>query len=173
MASIPEPPGDSGPVSGPRKRKIPLDDNGEPVKRDKKNTLGPRRAPKKLKTTPVKLKSITKTVAAPAKAPTKSVPAKAVGSSRTQSPSVVIEDVDDEEDLVHSVPPRNPRNILEVADGSDDEPVLRGGKHWHPLPAEPVIDDDASDDTEIVKVMSDIDDAEDIEENDEAELSLF
>ena len=38
-----------------------------------------------------------------------------------QCPSIKIEEVYDKNDHHTSVPPRNPRHILEVSDGSDDD----------------------------------------------------
>jgi hypothetical protein len=53
-----------------------------------------------------------------------SVPTKAPEPHR-KSPSVEMEDVEDEESLCPANPPRNRRHILETSDGSDDERQLR------------------------------------------------
>jgi hypothetical protein len=113
-----------------RKRQAPLNDNGEPV------------------TVPVpkRRKNITaqSTSAAP---PKKVVPTK-------RKPSV--EEIP--EAPVHSDPPRNPRNILEASDGSDDE-----------------FDGPPSSATSPMQVDSDEDEVnivEEPEEDDEAELGL-
>lgn len=122
MASIPNPEPPSN--SGPRKRKIPLDDNGEPVKLDKKKVLGPR-AQKKAKTVPAK--SATEKVA-PVMVSKKSVPAPkrpTIGASRTRSPSVEIEEVFDK-----------------ATDGSDDE--TPGGDAESAIDSE--VDDEVVDD---------------------------
>ena len=109
------------------------------------------------------MKSATKKVA-PAKAPTKSFAAKPAGPPQTRSLSMEIDDEVDEEDVSCSILPRNPRNILEAADGSDDEPTP--GVNKQPRRAEPARDKD--DDVEIVNEAE-----EDPEENEVAELSVF
>jgi len=70
--------------------------------------------------------------------------------------------VPDEDNLIHSEAPRNPQNILEAADGSDDD-------NDYPPPAPMDIDstsqaDDEGDTVEII---------EEPEEDDEAELGLY
>ena len=81
-----------------RKRKAPLDDNGEPVnlntsKKTKVELTRP--GPPKKKLIPEKLAPV------------------------QRKPS--LGDVPDEGSSVHSEVPHNPRNILESADGSDDD----------------------------------------------------
>ena len=146
-------------IDSPHKHKIPLDNNGNPVRLDK----AAMQAPKKPKTVTALVKSATKKVA-PAKAPNKSFAAKPAGPPQTQSLSMEIDDAVDEEDVSCSVLPHNPRNILEAADGSDDEPTPGGNKQ--PRQAKPARDKE--DDVEIVN-----DAEEDPEDNEVAELSAF
>jgi hypothetical protein len=108
MAPIPP---NQEPASNVRKRKIRLDDNGEPVIPVKKKRLGPQPQGKKAATT--------KPTPTSGKTSTKAIPA---GPSRPRAASV--EEVIDDEDLGRSATPRNPRNILEASDGSDDDPVI-------------------------------------------------
>jgi hypothetical protein len=42
--------------------------------------------------------------------------------SSTQQPSVEVEDVEDEDNVVPHAQPKNPNHIIEAADGSDDDP---------------------------------------------------
>ena len=146
MPSIPP-----NPIEGPRKRKIPLDDNGEPVQIVKKKVgPGPQ---KKAKTAPKKTTSATATKLVPGRIPT-------AGPSQSRARSASVEDILDE--IVHSVPPLNPRNILEAADGSDDDEFLVPEK---PPPSESAMDVD--DETEAESQT------EEPEESDEAELSMY
>ncbi len=147
------PPIPPNPIEGPRKRKVPLDDNGEPVQIIQQK-VGPR-PPKKAKTAPDKSASVT--------ASTKPVPARipAAGPSRTRARSASVEDVPDE--IVRSVPPLNPRNILEAADGSDDESILPE----MPPPSESAMDVD-----DVEEIESEVEVIEEPEESDEAELSV-
>jgi hypothetical protein len=110
-----------GPTAS-RKRKAPIDDNGEPVTLVKKKVAGPRVTKKK------KLDLSTST------APQKPIPVK---PRVTRQPSV--EDVFDERDIPPSLPPHNPQHILELTDGGeeDDDP---------PPPAMDVEYDDDDDD---------------------------
>lgn len=200
MAPIPP---NQEPASNVRKRKIPLDDNGEPVIPVKK-----KRQVATTKPTPTSGKASAKPTA---------------GAFRTRAASV--EEVIDDE-LGRSAVPHNPRNILEAADGSDDDPVgisvqkqklgpqlaqrKKAATTPNPKPAaagssrtraasvEEVIDDadlgssdvphnlrnileaaDGSDDDQPPPSESamDIDDGDDVvetpEEDDEAELGLF
>ena len=106
MAPIPS---NQEPASNARKWKIPLDDNGEPVITVKKKRLGPRpQVVATTKPTPTSGKASNKPTAA--------------GPSRTRAASV--EEVSDEEDVGRSAIFHNLRNILEAADGSDDDPVI-------------------------------------------------
>src|SRR6266545_2142717 len=97
---------------GARKRKVPLDDNGEPVIPVKKKKSGQQPQGGKAATT--------KPTRTSGKAATKPMPT--AGPSRMRAASV--EEVLDDEHLVSSAIPRNPRNILEAADGSDDGPII-------------------------------------------------
>jgi hypothetical protein len=97
MAPIPP---NQEPARNVRKRKIPLDDNGEPVIPVKKRQVAATTKP-----TPTSGKTSAKPTAGP---------------FRTRAASV--EEVIDDE-LGRSAVPHNPRNILEAADGSDDEPI--------------------------------------------------
>jgi len=87
-----------------------------------------------------------------------SVPAKLA----PRRPSVEVEEVYDEADHHTSVPPRNPRHILEATDGSDDD--MEG------------LEDPAP---ELININNDDDDDEDVEvleapeESAEAELSTW
>jgi hypothetical protein len=88
-------------VRSSRKRKAPLDDNGDPVnlnisKRKKPLDVMKSSLPKK-----------------------KAVPNEPALARKRQS--VEVEDVPDEHNRNHSEVPQNPRNILEAADGSDDD----------------------------------------------------
>jgi hypothetical protein len=141
-------------LTSSRKRKAPIDDNGEPVTLVKKKIIGPRVTKK------IKLDMMT---ASSATAPQKPIPPnKSSGSSAakprvTRQPSV--EDVFDERDKPLSLSPRNPQHILELTDGEeeeDDDP---------PPPAMDVEDDEDDDDEE-----NDVPEEE--EEDDEAELGM-
>jgi len=129
---------------GARKRKVPLDDNGEPVIPVKKKKSGQQPQGGKAATT--------KPTRTSGKAATKPMPT--AGPSQMRAASV--EEVLDDEHLVSSAIPHNPRNILEATDGSDDDPGD------HPPPSESAMDIDIDD--EVV---------ESPEEDDEAELGLF
>lgn len=63
---------------------------------------------------PVKTKATTKVTPGITK---KAAPAKPA----PRRPSIEVEEVENELDCHTSVPPRNPRHILEAADGSDDD----------------------------------------------------
>ena len=78
-------------------------------------------------------------------APEKLVPAK-------RQPSVEMEEVLDDSKRFHSEVPHNPWNILEAADGSDDE-------------VPPVVTPDSEGELEIIEIV------EKVEEDDDAELS--
>ena len=93
-------------LSGPRKRKTPLDGNGEPVVLEKKR-VGTKRAKK---TNPP-------TGPAPSKQPAKT------HSAQKSNVQPSVEDVVDEQDYMQPNPPKNSRHILEAADGSDDEVI--------------------------------------------------
>jgi len=123
------------------KRQAPLNANGEPV------TIP---VPKKKKAAPAKPRLQKKTVV-----PEKLAPAK-------RKPSVEIEEVLDEDNLIHSEAPRNPRNILEAADGSDDD------VNYPPLaPMDVDSAPQADDEEDMVEII------EKPEEDDEAELGLY
>jgi hypothetical protein len=133
-----------------RKRQAPLNANGEPV------TIP----------VPKKKKSASEQTGKKKAAPTKpglqkksAVPEKLAPAKR--KPSVEIEEVPDEDNLTHSEVPRNPRNILEAANGSDDDVD-------YPPPAPMDVDspsqtDEEEDTVEIIEKP---------EEDDEAELGL-
>jgi hypothetical protein len=110
-----------------RKRKAAIDDNGEPVKLDKKKARGTQKG-----------KATTKSSAtgkAPTIAPTillKTIPTKTLpvaGSTSSQqvrehlrkSSSVEIEDIPDEDNNPHSFLPHNCHHILESVDSSTDK----------------------------------------------------
>ena len=129
---MPVPPTNPGPtdaVRASRKRKAPLNDNGDPV------NMNPQKMRKTSAAIPPKKKV----------APEKPVPAK-------RRPSVEMEEVPDNSERFQSEVPHNPRNILEAADGSDDE-------------VPPVVTPDSEDEPEIVEKV------EEVEEDDDAELS--
>ena len=64
--------------------------------------------------------------------------------------------MDDEDDMISSQRPRNPRNILEAADGSDDDDEYRV-----PPPAATSIDgDEEEEEVEIVEPAGEDDKAE-------------
>ena len=102
---------------------------------------------------PVKTKATTKVTPGVMKkvASTKSAP---------RRPSVNVEKVEDELDCRASVPPRNPRHILEAADGSDDDME-------EDTASKPIVVDDNDD------MASDKGGIEEPEESDEAELSKW
>ena len=129
-------PTDNGRIA--RKRKAPLNDNGDPVISN----------PPKRKKTELKSK--------PAPPKKKSVPEKVAPAKRR--PAVKIEEVPDEGDNSYEKP-RNSRNILEAADGSDDE---------FGAPLSEVISFDTDTDEEVSPKI-----VEDDEEDDEAELSMY
>jgi len=135
-------------VWAPRKRQIPLNDNGEPVHVP---------APKRKKSAPG---NTAKTKTAPSKpvpkksSATKAAPPKAAPPKR--KPSVEIEDVTDEDDTIPSQRPRNPHNILEAADGSDDN-----DDHRVPPPVATSVDgDEEEEEVEIVEPAGEDDKAE-------------
>jgi len=140
-------------VRAPRKRQAPLDANGEPVTGSvpKKKKSAPEPTGKK-KTVPVK--PIPQKKAALKLVPTKPAPA-------TRRPSVEIEDAADEDDLTFSERPCNPQNILEAADGRDDED--------YPVSSQAAIDVDADTDKE----EDEIEIVEAPKEDDKAELGLY
>ena len=71
-------------------------------------------------------------------------------------PSVEIEDVVDEDDMISSQWPQNPWNILEVADGSDDD-----DKYGVPPPVAMSIDgNEEEEEVEIVELAGEDDKAE-------------
>jgi len=140
-------------VRAPRKCQVPLDANGEPVtgSASKKKKSAPETAGKK-KAAPAK-------PALQKKAASKSVPAKAAPAKRR--PSAEIEDMADEDNSTYSERPHNPRNILEAADGSDDD-----NDGVPPLGAMD-IDADADKEGDVVEIV------EAPEEDEEAELGLY
>jgi hypothetical protein len=99
---------DSPEASGPRKRKLSTKviTNGDPVVERKKKKLETKKQNKK----PAPTKKLAR---APANTTTK--PA----AKLAPAPRPSIED-EDEADCRTSIPPRNPKNILEASDGSDD-----------------------------------------------------
>ena len=96
---------------------------------------------------PLKKKKVSVGSTTPALPKKKSVPKKLVPARR--QPSVEMEDMPDDSERFWSEVPCNPRNILEAANGSDDE-------------VSSVATTDSEDEPEIV---------EKVEENDDAELS--
>jgi hypothetical protein len=148
---------------GARKRKIRLDDNGEPVIHAKKKVLGPR---------PQKNSTQKKAVPTSKKASTSMKPV-AAGPSQKRAASVEDADDSDDEDLNPSLAsavgvPRNPRNILEAADGSDDD-------IYFPTNPESAMDvDDTNTADDVIEIPDDeVDGVEIPEEDDEAELGMF
>jgi hypothetical protein len=153
---------DSPDVSGPRKRKLStkVTTNGDPnVERKRKKSEQVQKKSHGTAPAPKKKPSTTATaVPKVAKQAVQVAPAKPAPRRR----SVEVEEVYDEVDHHTSVPPRNPRHILEAADGSDDD------MEEDPAPELITIDDDDEDenmDTE--KVL------ETPEESAEAELSMW
>jgi hypothetical protein len=133
---------------GTRKRKAPIDDNGEPVIIGKKKVAGARVTKKK------KLEMATATSTSAQRNP---LPASASSSAKpgvSRQPSV--EDVVDERDHSCSHSPRNPQHILESEDEEDDD---------LPPPAMDVEDDEDEEEEE--------EGLEKAEEDAEAELSLL
>jgi hypothetical protein len=137
---------------------------GAPTKRivqSSAKTMAPAKTPLAKTAVPAKTTASVKTTSpaktmAPAKISTmfaKVAPMAGPSKPGPRRPSVEIEEVDDESNCQSSVSPRNPRHILEAADGSDDD--IEG-------PPEPIIidvDDEGMDNVE-----------ENPEEDDEAEL---
>jgi hypothetical protein len=146
--------------AGSRKRKAPIDDNGEPVTIPGKKVLGPRGKKQKADGTPT---NFAETTDPATRQPLfrKDLPANNSGGTLStkqkvrQTSPVEIEEIFDEEDHPRSLPPRNPRHILESEDDDDDDP---------PPPAMDVDDDEeeAEEDVE-----------EEKEEDAEAELRLL
>lgn len=156
MPTQPANPQPTGDVHVPHKWQVPLDANGEPVTGS---------VPKKHKSAPEKTG---KKKAAPAKpalqkmATSKLVPVKAAPAKC--KPSIEIEEVADEDNLTYSERPCNPQNILEAADGSDDD----NDSH---VPPPATMDVDADADKELDKDEVEIVEAP--EEDDEAELGPY
>jgi hypothetical protein len=176
---------DSPEAFGPRKRKLSekATTNGDPnVERKQKRlaqvekidaaltikttqasakTMAPAKPPTAKITAPAKKKASTKMTTTSANlVPMVAKQAGPTGLSkpRPRRSSVEVEEVDDGSDCLSYVSPRNPRRILEAADGSDDN--IEG-------PLEPIvidIDDEGPEETDVVEEIP--------EEDDEAELSL-
>jgi hypothetical protein len=144
----------NGDPQAERKRQKKLDNSQK-----KKSTL----TEKQTTTTSDKASS---SKSAPAKATTIAAKATATATKRQPAkpaprrPSVECEDVYDESDHPKSNPPRNPRHILEAADGSDDEAPE------NPAPEVIVVDDH----DEPIDVLMNV---EAPEESAEAELSMY
>jgi hypothetical protein len=85
-------------------------------------------------------------------------PAKPAAPKKETSAKRKISVEDISEDLIHSEPPRNARNILGASDGSDDDFVG--------LPASASMDVDGDEDEDVVEIV------EKSEEDEEAELSM-
>jgi len=133
-----------------RKRKAPIDDNGERVVLGKKKVSAP---PAK------KFKPHTESTTSKTAAPSKTFTANLATSAKlvpTRSVSVEIEDVIDKDDHPRSNPPNNPRHILELVDSNDED-------NDPPPPAMDVDDDEEEEEEE----------EEESEEDDDAELGLF
>jgi hypothetical protein len=167
VATLPTPPNQNSASNnnGARKRKIRLDDNGEPVIYAKKKVLGPR---------PQKNSTRKKVVPTSKKASTSMKPV-AAGPSQKRAASVEEVDDEDDEDLNPSLAnavgvPRNPRNILESVDGSDDN--IYFPTNLNPGSAMDVDDTNPADD--VIEIPDDeVDGVEIEEEDDEAELGMF
>src|SRR6266508_4618920 len=101
---------------GAHKRKVPLDDNGEPVIPVKKKKTGQQPPSGKAATT--------KPTRTSGKAATKPMPT--AGPSQMQAASV--EEVLDDEHLVSSAIPHNTRKILKDADGIEQVPIKSNKK---------------------------------------------
>jgi hypothetical protein len=101
-------PTDSPEASGPRKRKLSTKviTNGDPEVERKRKKL----ETKKQSTKQASTQKLKKAAMKPAPQP--------------QRPSIEVEEVEDESDYHTSVPPHNPKNILEATDGSDDDVVI-------------------------------------------------
>jgi hypothetical protein len=100
-------PTESPEAFGPRKRKLStkVTTNGDPEVERKRKKLEAKK--KSMKPAPTQKHSLKKTAAQHA--------------PRQRHPSVEIEEIEDESDLHTSVPPRNPRHILEAANSSDND----------------------------------------------------
>lgn len=112
-------------VVGPHKRKLSTKatTNADPqVDFRKRKKLGAAvkksvTAPTKKRTSATITKTASKAAPVPKRASAKAVPAKRV---QKQTRTVGIEEVSDDSDSHISIPPRNPKHILEATDGSDD-----------------------------------------------------
>jgi hypothetical protein len=131
-----------------RKRHAPLDDNGEPVTVPIPKRRNVSEQTKKQKTVST--------------VPSKTAPPKKIAPTK-RKPSVEIEEVSEEESFYagRSGPPRNPRNILEASDRSDDDNNFGPPSAGPPSSAPMDISDRDEDEVEIVEKP---------EEDDEAEL---
>ena len=125
-----------------RKRQAPLDDNGEPVTVPIPKRRNVSNQSQKQKFVPA-------------------VPSK--NASTKRKPSVEIEEVPEEDNPIHPGPPRNPRNILEASDGSDDDNNFGPPSSTGPPSSAAMNISDEEDEIEIV---------EDDVEDDETELGL-
>ena len=108
-------PTDSPEASGPRKCKLSTKatTNGDPEVEQKKKKLEAKKQSTKL--APTKKHSLT-----PVNTTTKPT-AKPAPAPRPRRPSIEVEEIEDELDRHASVPPRNPRHILEATNRSDDD----------------------------------------------------
>ena len=109
---------------------------------------------KKAKTAPEKPPSV--------KPLTKPVPRILARPPRIWAHSASVEDVP--EDIVHSVLPLNPQNILEAADGSDDMSTM---------PGKSLLSESAMSVDDDVEMESEVKEIEAPEKSDEAELGVF
>jgi len=109
----------------PRKRKAPLDDNGEPITIEKKRAPVPRSPSKKQKTAPNAPPKLHKN-SAHGKPSAKPAASSSMSTEHhlkktTRAKSAEVEEIEDQEAFTHSATPKNPRNVVELSDGSDDE----------------------------------------------------
>ena len=133
-----------------RKRKAPIDDNGEPVILPNRKMAGTRGAKKKKLGT-----ATTSTTTVP---PQKPIPTASVSTKSRASRKATVEDVFDESDHLPSPLPRNSRHIIELEEEEEEEDD----------PAPPMMDVEDDEEEE-----DDEDDLEEKEEDDEAELGIF
>jgi hypothetical protein len=158
---MPTTPESSG-AHGPRKRTLSTKaaTNGDPIAEKKRKKS--EEVQRKGATTALTQKKLTTTTKKNKIAATKKAASSSSAKQAPRRPSIEIEEVYDEADHHTSVPPRNPRHILEAADGSDDD--MDDIMDDEPAPELITIDDD-DEDIEVVHEAP--------EESAEAELRMW